>query len=145
MTYGPVDFLALEFTDDKLKGEIIPALFDLVEKQIVKIIDLVIIHKKEDGTYEAFEMNQIGPDLIGVFDPLKVEVNGMLQVEDIQNIADDMENGTRAAALLFENLWALKFKEAVMRADGKLLNQARISHEDVEEALAKFASAEQPV
>ena len=145
MTYGPVDFLALEFKDDKLKGEIIPALFDLVEKQIVKIIDLVIIHKKEDGTYEAFELNQMGPDLIGVFDPLKVEVNGMLQVEDIQNIADGMENGTSAAALLFENLWAIKFKEAVMRADGKLLSQARISHEDVEEALAKFASAEEPM
>lgn len=144
MTYGPIDFLALEFKTENLKGEILPALFELVEKQFIKIIDLVIIQKKQDGTFEAFELNQLGPDLIGVFDPLKVEVTGMLQVEDIQNIAEDMGNGTNAAALLFENLWAVKFKETVMRANGKLINQDRISHEDVEEAMAKFATEEHP-
>jgi hypothetical protein len=71
--------------------------------------------------------------------------HGMIKKEDIDMIAGELENNSTAALMLFENLWALKFKEAVMRADGKLLNQARISHEDVEEALAKFASAEQPV
>ena len=54
-----------------------------------------------------------------------------------------MENGTTAAALLFENLWAVKFKNAVVRAHGKVLEQVQIPHEDVEEAMTKIANAEQ--
>ena len=55
-----------------------------------------------------------------------------------------MENRTTAAAMLFENLWAVKFKKAVVRANGKVLEQVRIPYEDVEEAMAKISSAEQP-
>jgi hypothetical protein len=143
MTYGPIDFLALEFKNENLKGEILPALFDLVKKKIVKVIDLVIIQKNEDGSHQALEMNQLGPDLIGIFDPLHVEANGLIQVEDIEGLAGVMENGTTAAAMLFENLWAVKFKNAVVRADGKVLEQVRIPHEDVEEAMKRISNAEQ--
>ena len=86
----------------------------------------------------------MGPDLLGVFDPLKVEVSGMIQIEDIQRIAEEMECGTNVAVLMFENLWAIKFKDAVLKANGKLLEQVRIPHEDVEASMAVFASAEQP-
>jgi len=144
MTYGPIDFLALEFKNEKLKGEILPALFDLVKKKIVKVVDLVIIQKNEDGSHQALEMNQLGPDMIGIFDPLHVEASGLIQVEDIEGLAEVMENGTTAAAMLFENLWAVKFKNAVVRANGKVLEQVRIPSEDVEEALAKISYAEQP-
>jgi len=142
MTYGPIDFLALEFQTDNLKGEILPALLDLAEKQIVRVIDLVIIQKYEDGSHEAVEMNQLSPDMLAVFDPLHVEVSGMIQVEDIEGIAEKMENGTTAAALLFENLWAVKFKEAVIRADGRLIEQLRVPHEVVEEVIETFTKAE---
>ena len=108
------------------------------------MIDLVIIQKNEDGSYKALEMNQLGPDLMGIFDPLHVEASGLIQVEDIEGLAEVMENGTTAAALLFENLWAVKFKNAVVRANGKVLEQVRIPHEDVVEALAKISKAEQP-
>jgi hypothetical protein len=144
MTYGPIDFLVLEFKTANLKGEILPALLELVENQTIRVIDLVIIQKNENGIHQALEMNQVGPDLLGVFDPLKVEVSGMIQIEDIQRIAEEMECGTNVAALMFENLWAIKFKDAVLNANGKLLEQVRIPHEDVEESLAIFASAEQP-
>jgi len=144
MTYGPIDFLALEFQNDNLKGEILPALFDLVKKKIVKVIDLVIIQKNDDGSHQVLEINQLGPDLIGIFDPLHVEANGLIQVEDIEGLAEVMENGTTAAAMLFENLWAVKFKKAVVRANGKVLEQVRIPYEAVEEAMAKNSSAEQP-
>lgn len=144
MTYGPIDFLALEFKSDNLKGEILPALFDLVKKKIVKVIDLVIIQKNEDGSHQALEMNQLGPDLIGIFDPLHVEANGLIQIEDIEGLAEVMENGTTAAAMLFENVWAVKFKNAVVRAHGKVLEQVRIPHEDVEEAMTRISNAEQP-
>ena len=141
MTYGPIDFLALEFNNENLKGEILPALYDLVQNKIVRVIDLVVIQKNADGNHEAVELQQLSPELLGVFDPLKVEINGMIQVEDIEMVADGMENNTTAAALLFENLWAVKFKEALLRANGRLLTQVRIPQENVEEALAIFANA----
>jgi hypothetical protein len=142
MTYGPIDFLALVFKTDQLKGEIMPELLELVKNKVVRVIDLVIIQKDENGHHQALEMQQLSPDLLAVFDPLGVEISGMIQVEDIDNVAEVMENGTNAALLLFENLWAIKFKEAVLRANGQLIAQERIPFEVVNEALEIFASAE---
>jgi hypothetical protein len=142
MTYGPIDFLALEFKTDQLKGEILPELLELVNNKIVRVIDLVMIQKYEDGHHEAMEMQQLAPDLLALFDPLGVEISGIIQAEDIANVAEVLENGTNAALLLFENLWAVQFKEAVLRANGRLLAQDRIPHEVVEEAMEIFAKAE---
>ena len=142
MTYGPVDYLSFEFQNEKLKGEILPELLDLIERKIIRIIDLVIIQKNKDGVHQAVEINQLSPDLISVINPLNAEISGLIQVEDIDGIAEVMANGTTAAALLIENLWAIKFREAVLRADGKLLEHLRVPAEEVEEAMAKIASAE---
>jgi hypothetical protein len=139
MTYGPVDFLAVEFKNEKLKGEIMPALVDLVDKKTIRVIDLVIIRKYADGHHQAIEMQQMDRDMLSMFDPLHAEVSGIIQVEDIEMIAEQMENDSTAAGLLFENLWAVKFKEALLKADARLLTQVRIPHETVEEALAIFA------
>ncbi len=142
MTYGPVDFLALDFKTDRLKGEILPELLLLVKNGIVRVIDLVVIQKYEDGHHEALEMQQLAPDILVLLDPLEIEISGLIQAEDIANLAEVMENGTNAALLLFENLWAVKFREAVLRADGKLLAHERIPFEVLEEALEIFAKAE---
>jgi hypothetical protein len=141
MSYGPVDFLAFEFKTDQLKGEIMPALLELVQNKIVRVIDLIIIQKFEDGHHEVVQMQQRAPDLLSIFDPHEVEISGIIEKEDLSKIADKMENNTLAAALLFENLWAVKFKEAVLRANGQVLDQTRIPHETVEEALAIFKKA----
>ena len=142
MTYGPVDFLALEFQSDHLKGEILPALLELVENKIVRVIDLVILQKDGDGHHEALELQQLDAETIELFDPLEVEISGIIQAEDIEAIAGEMENNATAALLLFENLWAIKFKEAVLRADGQLITQERIPYQIVDEVLEVFASAE---
>jgi hypothetical protein len=139
MTYGPVDFIALEFKTDKLKGEILPELFDLVEKDIVRIIDLVVIQKDQHGNHQALEMQQLAPELLSVFDPLEVEISGIVQVEDIDAIAEEMDKNTLAAILLVENLWAIKFGEAVVRAEGRLLMHDRIPFEFINEAMETFA------
>ncbi len=142
MTYGPLDFLALEFKTEQLKGEILPELLDLVEKKIVRIVDLVMIQKYADGSHEAVEIQQLAPELLGVFDPLHAEISGIIQVEDIDMVAEAMDNNTLAAAMLFENLWAIKFKDAVLRANGKLLGQMRIPNEEIENVLAIFERTE---
>jgi len=142
MTYGPIDFIALEFQTEQLKGEILPEILDLVQKQIVRVVDLVIVQKYEDGSHEALEMQQLAPDLLAVLDPLEVEISGIIQVEDIANVAAAMENGTTAAILLVENLWAIRFGEAVVRAKGRVVARDRIPFEVVNEVLELFAKAE---
>jgi hypothetical protein len=142
MTYGPIDYLVLEFKNEKLKGEIIPTLVELIENKTIRVIDLVLIQKDMEGKHEVVELQELDSETLAIYDPLHAEVSGLIQVEDIDAIAEKMDNGTTAAALLFENLWAIKFKEAVLRADGKLLEQVRLHHEDVEEALGRIASAE---
>jgi hypothetical protein len=142
MTYGPIDFIALEFKTDQLTGESLPALLELVQNKIVRVIDLVIILKDQDGDYQVLEIEELAPDILSIFDPLEIEISGIIQVEDIEVIAGAMENNTTAALLLFENLWAIKFGEAVTRASGRMVMYDRIPFEVVNEMLEIFAQAE---
>ena len=142
MTYGPIDFLALEFKTDQLTGESLPALLELVRNQIVRVIDLVIIRKDQDGHYQVLEIEELAPDILSIFDPLQLEISGIIQVEDIELIAEAMEDNATAALLLFENLWAIKFGEAVTRASGRMVMYDRIPFEVVNETLELFARAE---
>jgi len=142
MTYGPIDFIALEFKTDQLTGESLPALLELVQKKIIRVIDLVIIVKDQQGQYQVLEMEELAPNTLAIFDPLQVEISGIIQVEDIEIIAEEMEENTTAALLLFENLWAIEFGEAVTRASGRMMMYDRIPFEVVNEMLDMFAQAE---
>ncbi|HET6443699.1 MAG TPA: DUF6325 family protein [candidate division Zixibacteria bacterium] len=142
MSYGPIDFIALEFKTDQLTGESLPALLELIQKQIVRVIDLVIIRKDQEGHYQVLEIEELAPDILAIFDPLEIEISGIIQVEDIELIAEAMEDNTTAALLLFENLWAIKFGEAVTRSSGRMVMFDRIPFEVVNETLEIFAQAE---
>ncbi len=142
MSYGPIDFIALEFQTDQLTGESLPALLELVQKKIVRVIDLVIILKNQAGETQVLEIEELAPNVLAVFDPLNVEISGIIQVEDIEVIAEAMEANTTAALLLVENLWAIKFGEAVVRSSGRMVMYDRIPFEVVNETLAIFAEAE---
>ncbi len=93
MTYSPIDFLALEFKGNKLSGEILPALRELVENKIVRVIDMVIV-MVQDGKYQTLELQQMDATTIAMFDPLEVEISGMIQVEDIQMFSQELEDNT---------------------------------------------------
>ncbi|MBE2225090.1 MAG: DUF1269 domain-containing protein [Anaerolineae bacterium] len=142
MIYGPVDFLALEFKGNQFKGEIIPAILELVQNKIIRVIDLIVIRKNSDGTHQAFEMEQLDAETVRIFDPLELEISGIIQVEDIEMIAGLMENNTTAGLILFENLWAIKFGEAAQRANGRMVMFDRIPFEAVNEALETFTRVE---
>ncbi len=139
MTYGPIDFIALEFEGNKFKGDILASLIELVEQKIVRVIDLVVVMKDESGEVAVVEFEQLDSDLLAVFDPLSVEVTGMVTAGDIEMISEQLNNNATAAIMLFENLWAIKFKEALIDADGRLLMQERIPHEVVLGALVDMA------
>jgi hypothetical protein len=140
MTYGPIDFIALEFEGNKFKGEILASLLELVEQKIVRVIDLVVILKDENGDIEVMEMQQLDNQLLAIFESDQVTATGMITAGDIEMVAAELANNSSAGVMLFENLWAIKFKDALIEADGRLLMQERIPHEVVLEALVDMAN-----
>ncbi len=142
MTYGPIDFIAFEFRGNEFKGEIMPALLELVNKEIIRVIDLVIVQKDDSGQVTMREMQQMDRSVVSLFDPLKAEITGIIQLDDIRMIGEKVDKNSTAAIMLFENLWAIKFKEAVINAKGRVVMQERIPHEVVMETLEKFALEE---
>jgi hypothetical protein len=142
MTYGPVDFIALEFKGNQFKGEIFPEVLNLVNNGIVRIIDMIIVKKDADGTVTHQEMQETDKSVLAVFDPLKAEINGMIQVEDIELIGEKLEPNSTAAVILFENLWAVNFVKAVENANGRSVMHVRIPHDVVVETMEKITGEE---
>jgi len=142
MTYGPIDFVALEFKGNQFKGEILPAILDLVNRDIVRVIDMIVVQKDAKGKVTHREMQEHDKNVLAIFDPLKAEISGMIQVEDIEMIGEKLEANSTAAVILFENLWAIKFVEAVENANGRAVMHVRIPHEDVVEVMEKITSEE---
>jgi uncharacterized membrane protein len=127
MTYGPIDLIALEFPGNRFKGEILPEMFDLVEKGIIRIIDLVVIMKDQG-------------EVIAMFDPLQADVSQMITRADIDMIAEQLAENSTAGIMLIENLWAKKTMQAMLDANGRTVMFERIPHDVVEEALADIAA-----
>jgi Family of unknown function (DUF6325) len=144
MTLGPIDFLALEFPGNKFKGEVLANLLDLVQAGVIRIIDLVVIVKDQDGSVIVRELQELDPDTIRVMDPLQVEVTSMITRNDIDGFAAVLANNSAAGLLLIENLWAVKTKHAMLDADARLLMFEHIPHEVVEENLAEMAAIGSP-
>lgn len=139
MSTGPVEYVVLKFPGNKFKGEIIPALGELVDSNTIRIIDLVFIYKDEEGNVAAMELEEVDDD--GAKDMSKVaDAGGLLNDEDIEIAADGLENNSSGAVMLFENVWATKFADAVRNADGELVANARIPHDIVEAAQADLAA-----
>lgn len=143
MTYGPVDILALEFEGNKFNGAILDSLIDLVERKIVRVIDLIIVTKDGDGAVTAVEFRDLNPGLSELFAPLDAQVTGLIAEADVLAIGDALHDNSTAAMLLYENLWAIQFKEAVLEADGIVLIQERIPHEVVVNALIEIAKVDE--
>ena len=140
MTYGPIDILAIEFPDNtRLLGEGLAELIELVAKGTIRIIDAVVVMKDADGNVAAREMQELDPSLIAVLDPLKPTITSLVTTNDVEAIGEALAPNSTAAIMLYENLWAIKFKEAMLKADARLLLQERIPHEVVVEALADIA------
>jgi uncharacterized membrane protein len=140
MTYGPIDFVALEFPGNKFKGEILAGILELVQAGFIRVLDLVVVLKDEEGNVAVRELQELDPDTIRVFDPLQVEVTSMITRGDIDDIAEALNNNCTAGLMLIENVWARKTMEAMVDANGRLLLYHRIPHDEVEAALADIAA-----
>ena len=132
---GPVDYLVIEFPGSKFNGEIAPALIDLVDRGIVRVLDLVLIRKGADGSFDAFELADSDQGELGDLLALETELAELLSADDVANVADALEPGSTAGLLIYENLWAAPFASAVRRSGGQLVANGRIPIQDLIGAL----------
>jgi hypothetical protein len=131
---APVDYMIVAFPGNEFKGEIAPALADLVEKGTIRIIDLAFVAKDADGNIGAFELTDIDPDVRKGFENMGVEVNGLFNEEDLQAAGEELDPNSSAALLVWENLWAKDVAQAIRNAGGELLDFERLPHEVVQAA-----------
>jgi uncharacterized membrane protein len=138
---GPVDYMIVAFPGNKFKGEIAPALADLVESGTIRIIDLTFVGKNEDGEMVTFELTELDPEVQAGLEKLGVEVGGLFNEDDLADAAEALEPGSSAALLVWENLWASKVAQALRDAGGELVAFERLPH-DVVQAAREWALAQ---
>jgi uncharacterized membrane protein len=131
---GPVDYAIIAFPGSQFTGEIIPAIGDLVDAGTVRVIDAVFVTKTADGDIGAFELSDLDPTIQDAFANVGVEINGLFNEEDLVAAAEELDPGSSAVLLVWENVWARKVAEAVRSANGELLDFGRVPHEIVQGA-----------
>jgi uncharacterized membrane protein len=139
MIPGPVEVAVISFEGNRFKGEIAPALEEIVERGLVSIVDLVFIAKDDDGRVHAMELDDVDADVAGAMSPLADEVAGLLSEDDIREIGEQLQPNSSAAMVVFEHAWLRRLREAILNANGRLVAQERIPAEVVERALGARA------
>jgi uncharacterized protein DUF6325 len=123
---GPVDWIVVEFPGSKFNGEIAPALQELVQRGTVRVLDLLMLKKDEDGSLEAFELSDLDPSEVGELRSYENELAMLLSEDDVTAVAAAIEPGSSAAVLVWENTWAAPFASAVRHSGGQLVASGRI-------------------
>ena len=125
---GPVDYVVVEFPADQanFSGEMAKELSALVERGVVRVLDLLLLKKNLDGSVEGFESHEFEDGDLGELRELETELAMLLAEEDVESIGAALEPGSVAAVLVWENVWAAPFGAAVRRSGGQLVAGGRI-------------------
>jgi len=132
---GPIDYLVVEFPGSRMTGEGLPLLVDLVDRGIIRILDLVFVKKELDGTVRGLAIADLDKD--GQLDLAVFEgaSSGLLGQEDLDEAGGVLEPGSSAGLLVYENRWAAPFAKALRRGGGQLVASGRIPVQAVLAAL----------
>jgi hypothetical protein len=131
---GPIDYILVEWPGRQPNGEAVPHLIDLVERGLIRILDLSFVVKDEDGAVAGIELADLG-DGATEFEVFEGASSGLLSDDDLGEAAAALEPGTSAAILVYENTWAAPFAAAVRRSGGQLVASGRIPADDILAAL----------
>lgn len=137
---GAVDYAIVAFPGSRFNGQIAPELMQLVDDGTIRIIDLVIIQKSADGDVVAIELTDLDPEIRALLDREGVIAEGLFNAEDLEAAAAELEPGSSAAMIVWENLWAKRVAQATRESGGELLDFGRLPH-DVVQAAHDFALA----
>jgi hypothetical protein len=136
---GPVELLVVKFPGNQFKGEIAPALSELVESGTIRIIDLIFAIKDEDGSFDIVEVQELEDRELAIFEPLMTAGTDMLSTDDINQICAMLEPNSSAAVLLFEDTWAIRFRDSLANANAELIYNIRIPYAVIQDLTAERA------
>ena len=137
---GPVEYIIVGFPGNKFNGEIAPELAALVESGTIRILDLIFVGKDVDGSVVSLEIDEL--EGVPGFGELDAETGGIISPEDIEYAAAALEPNSSAALLIWEDVWAAPFAEAIRDSGGVLLEGARIPHEMIAPIVENLPPAE---
>ena len=136
---GPIDYLVVEFPGNRMNGKAFPLLVDLVDRGLIRILDLVFVRKELDGSVAGLELSDLNGD--GALDLSVFEgaSSGLLGEDDIAEAGEAVQPGSSAGILIYENVWAAPFAAAVRDSGGQLVASGRIP---IQAVLAALDAAE---
>lgn len=139
--HGPIDFVLIEFPGDGISGPTADAIRDLVDNGTIRLYDILVIEKGEDGSFAGIDLAEASADKTGGFSAFAGARSGLLQDDDVREAADAMDAGTTAVLIVYENSWAIPFVAAALDAGGEMIASMRIPAQDVIDALDSIDSA----
>jgi Family of unknown function (DUF6325) len=131
---GPVDYAVIAFPGNRFRGEIAPAIAELVENGTIRVIDIAFVGKGPEGDAVAFELTELDPDVREGLEKAGVEVGGLVNEDDLMDTAAGLEPNSSAALIVWENVWARKVTQAMRDAGGELVAFERLPHDVVQAA-----------
>jgi Family of unknown function (DUF6325) len=140
---GPIDIVVIGYdADAPMTGEAVPLLVDLVERGIVRVLDVMFVTKNDDGTFSGFDATDLSEKGVGDFSLFEGASSGLLGDEDAAKAAESIEPGSAVVMIVYENRWAAPFIAAVRRNGGVPISFERIPAQDVIDALDALDAAE---
>ena len=141
MTLGPLEYLLVAFEGNKFSGEVLAALHDAQEKGTIRVIDLIVIKKDEQGNLSAFELSELSEEEARPFGFLAGHLMSIFEPEDVELTAAEMPNNSAAALLLIEDTWAIPLKEAIIRAGAVARTGGLVAYEVQKAIEAEIAAS----
>jgi predicted protein tyrosine phosphatase len=133
---GPIDIVVIAYpADAPMTGEAIPLLMDLVERGIIRVLDVLFVMENDDGTFSGFEAKDLDGDRIGDFKTFEGASSGLLGEADVKTAAEAIEPGSAAVVIVYENRWAAPFAAAVRRNGGVVVDNQRIPVQDLADSI----------
>ena len=137
---APVEYIVVDFPGNRFTGEIVPALADLVDRRIVRILDLVFVKKAGDGTITSFEFDQL--DELGDFAGLDGDAGDVLSDDDVLELAASIPAGSSALFIVWEDLWAADLARAIRSAGGEVVDGGRIPYDVIRDVFSSDEAQE---
>ena len=141
MPLGPVEIVVVQFPGNEVKGDIVPAIKELVEQGTIRVIDILFIKKDQDGNVTMREINELDDASFAAFNPIVAEIDGLVSRDDVQRLAATLNNNSSAGVMLFEDTWATRLRDAIIDEQGKVVLLDRIPQGVIEQALAAAVQA----
>jgi CheY-like chemotaxis protein len=139
MSIGPVELLVVKFPGSHFRGEIAPALRQLVENETIRVIDILFAMTNDAGEVKVIELDDLDVDTYGKFDAVVRDVTGLLSHDDVTSIGQRLGPNSTGVVMLFENVWATRLRDAILAADGELVMVERIPKKVIDELVAAAA------